>query len=134
MIELEMFVRTYGGWLGLLIYFLYKEVWGVIKNKVIPNQLKTQEAQRLERVDELSEERAFRRSVETERLKEQQKISDAVQKLASSMMQTNSNIQSILTNQTLILTRQDTTLNVVNDAVSDMRAVTGVSRNKKRMP
>lgn len=109
------FLTEYGGWSGLAIYFFYKEVWPLIIHKLIPAKIK-----------ELDDERSFHRTVETERLAEVKKMSDAVQELAVYMSQTNERITSILAGQQLILTRQDSTFSVLTDGIADMRAVTGV--------
>src|SRR3972149_552581 len=94
---LDLFIEHYGGWIGLLVYFLYKQVWPLFSKKIIPSRLK-----------EIEDERQFYRAVEKGRLEETKKISEAVQTLALSMVQTNTNIQQILSNQTLIIARQDT--------------------------
>jgi len=113
------FIELYGGWAGLIIYFIYKEIWPLLTKKIIPSRLK-----------EIEDDRHFYQLVEKERLEETKKIAEAVQTLALSMVQTNTNIQAILTNQSLIISRQDSIYNVLNEGIADMRAVTG-TRSKK---
>jgi L-cysteine desulfidase len=136
--DIKFFTETYGGWIGLVMYFAYKELWPLIYSKLIPAKLKAiedarkdMELEQLAKLKELEADHNFHREIERERLIETRKISEATQTLALSMVQTNSNIQSILTNQTLILTRQDSTLSVLNNAVSDMRAKTGTESRKR---
>lgn len=110
-----------GGWILLILYFLYKEVWPLITNKLIPAKMKTLEEQRLQRVAELDDERSFRREVELDRSKTLIAISDAIQKLSVSMAQTNERIATILTNQQMILNQQNATFAVLTDAIGDMK-------------
>jgi hypothetical protein len=117
------FVQTIqdGGWLILIVYFLYKEVWPLISNKIIPAQIKNMEAQRMERVNELENDRAFHREMETQRAQMLDKISQAIQELSIAMAQTNERIATLLANQQLILTQQNATFGVLTDAIGDMK-------------
>jgi hypothetical protein len=110
-----------GGWIIFFIYFLYKEVWPLITNKLIPASMKSIEAQRLQRVSELEDERLFRRELEIERAKTLETISKAIQDLSVSMAQTNERIASLLANQQLIIAQQNATFGVLTDAIGDMK-------------
>lgn len=107
-------LEIYGGWLGLLLYFLYKDVWPIIVRKVIPAQIK-----------EIESEREFHREMERERLVETRKMATAVTELSIYMSQTNERIAGVLSNQQLIITRQDIQANSMNEAIADMRVVVG---------
>lgn len=117
-----------GGWIVLVVYFLYKEVWPLITGKLIPASLKNLEAQRIDRVDELKEEREFRHEIERQRLNSAQTTEKAIQALAVAMTQTNERIASILTNQQLIISQQTATLGVLTEAIGDMKAATARMR------
>ena len=117
-----------GGWIVLVVYFLYKEVWPLITGKLIPASLKNLEAQRIDRVDELKEEREFRHEIERQRLNSTQTTEKAIQALAVAMTQTNERIASILTNQQLIISQQTATLGVLTEAIGDMKAATARMR------
>ena len=117
-----------GGWIVLVVYFLYKEVWPLITGKLIPASLKNLEAQRIDRVDELKEEREFRHEIERQRLQSAQTTEKAIQALAVAMTQTNERIASILTNQQLIISQQTATLGVLTEAIGDMKAATARMR------
>ena len=110
-------LETYGGWIGLIVYFLYKDVWPVIRTKLIPNK-----------VQEWEDERAFHRGLEKERLSETKRMTDAIVNLSLFMSQTNERVANVLINQQLILSRQDATLTVLTNAVADMRAMTGTRK------
>ena len=110
-----------GGWIVLVVYFLYKEVWPLITGKLIPASLKNMEAQRIDRVDELKEEREFRHEIERQRLQSAQDTEKAIQALAVAMTQTNERIAMILTNQQLIINQQQATFSVMTDAIGDMK-------------
>ena len=113
-----------GGWVILAVYFLYKEVWPLITGKLIPASLKNIEAQRIDRVDELKEEREFRHDIERQRLASAQATEMSLQALALAMTQTNERIASILTNQQLIISQQTATFGVLTEAIGDMKAAT----------
>jgi uncharacterized coiled-coil protein SlyX len=113
-----------GGWIILVVYFLYKEVWPLITGKLIPASMKKAEADRLERVLDLEDERQFRREMEQERSKTLAAISQAISNLSVSMTQTNERIAAILTNQQLIISQQTATFGVLTEAVGDMKAAT----------
>ena len=117
-----------GGWIVLVVYFLYKEVWPLITGKLIPASLKNLEAQRIDRVDELKEEREFRHEIERQRLNSAQTTEKAIQALAVAMTQTNERIASTLTNQQLIISQQTATLGVLTEAIGDMKAATARMR------
>ena len=117
-----------GGWIVLVVYFLYKEVWPLITGKLIPASLRNLEAQRIDRVDELKEEREFRHEIERQRLNSAQTTEKAIQALAVAMTQTNERIASILTNQQLIISQQTATLGVLTEAIGDMKAATARMR------
>ena len=117
-----------GGWIVLVVYFLYKEVWPLITGKLIPASLKNLEAQRIDRVDELKEEREFRHEIERQRLNSAQTTEKAIQALAVAMTQTNERIASILTNQQLIISQQTATFGVLTEAIGDMKAATARMR------
>jgi hypothetical protein len=110
-----------GGWGLLALYFLYKEVWPLLSNKIIPASMKNLETQRLERASELENERLFRRDMETERAKTLAEISTAIKQLSVSMAQTNERIASLLANQQLIISQQQSTFGVLTDAIGDMK-------------
>jgi hypothetical protein len=110
-----------GGWIVLVVYFMYKEVWPLITGKLIPASLKNLEAQRIDRVDELKEEREFRHEIERQRLQSAQTTEKAIQALAVAMTQTNERIAMILTNQQLIINQQQATFSVMTDAIGDMK-------------
>ena len=113
-----------GGWIILVVYFLYKEVWPLITNKLIPASMKNAEVERLARVSDLEDERKFRREMEQERSKTLAAISTAISNLSVSMTQTNERIAAILTNQQLIISQQTATFGVLTEAVGDMKAAT----------
>ena len=110
-----------GGWIVLVVYFMYKEVWPLITGKLIPASLKNMEAQRIDRVDELKEEREFRHEIERQRLLSAQTTEKAIQALAVAMTQTNERIAMILTNQQLIINQQQASFSVMTDAIGDMK-------------
>ena len=128
---MHIFIEQYGPWLGLLIYFTYKEIWPLLAKKIIPAQIKNSADRRTADLNKLEEDRLFHRRIETERLNYLQEQTTAIQSLANSMTQTNERIATILSNQSLILNRQDTTFSVLTDAIADMRAATGVKSNKE---
>lgn len=122
-----------GGWIILLVYFLYKELWPLITKKVLPAQMKAVEDQRAElarekredreqRLQQQKEEAEFRHGIEQERLKSAQATSSAIQQLSIAMMQTNERIATILENQRLILSAQGNNHAFLVEAISDMRA------------
>lgn len=117
-----------GGWIILIVYFLYKEVWPLLSNKIIPASMKNMEAQRLERVAELESDRVFRREMELERAKTLAAISQAIHDLSISMAQTNERIAALLANQQLIITQQNSTFGVLTDAIGDMKEATARRR------
>ena len=117
-----------GGWIILVVYFLYKEVWPLITGKLIPASMKNMEAQRLERVSELESERQFRHEMEQDRSRTLTAISQAISNLSVSMAQTNERIASILTNQQLIISQQTATFGVLTEAIGDMKAATARRR------
>ena len=118
-----------GGWVVLIIYFLYKEVWPIIANKIIPASIKSLEAQRVERFNELENDRSFHREMETERAKTLQAISEAIQNLSVAMTQTNERIASLLANQQLIIAQQNATFGVLTDAIGDMKEAAAKRRS-----
>lgn len=125
--EITLLVKE-GGWIVLVVYFLYKEVWPLITGKLIPASLKNLEAQRIDRVDELKEEREFRHEIERQRLLSAQTTEKAIQALAVAMTQTNERIAMILTNQQLIINQQQATFSVMTDAIGDMKEATAKRR------
>lgn len=147
--ELWTFIHDGGGWLVLVVYFLYKEVWPLITQKILPAKMKAdqdklnaqiksadeirqaQERQaaelREERAQQNREDRKFRQEVEAQRLIAARETTeaikatnDAIQKLAQSNIQTNERLEMIMKNQTVIMDRQDDILKVLNDAITRM--------------
>lgn len=117
-----------GGWGILVGYFLYKELWPFITNKLVPVSMKNMESQRQEHATELEQERQFHRELELERSKTLSTISAAIQNLSVSMAQTNERIAAILTNQQLIISQQNATFGVLTDAVGDMKVASARRR------
>jgi hypothetical protein len=149
MTPLENFVEVYGIWIGLVVYILLKDVVPFLFTKFIPGKLKAVETQRQERVKELSEERVavegqrkeradellgereWQHKLELDRAAILTTISNATQALAVSMAQTNTNIVTIMSNQSRILTKQDTHHDAMMEAVGDMRAKTKVATGER---
>jgi len=109
--EFELFLKTYGGWLGLVLYFMYNRLWPFIAKKSIT-------------------EAEFHRQMDLRRIEAQEKIAEAVATVSNSITQTNERIATIMANQALMLNRQDATHNALLDAVSDMKATVGVNKRK----
>jgi hypothetical protein len=118
-----------GGWIILVVYFVYKELWPLITNKLIPASMRTMESQRLERAAELESERLFRREMDQDRSKTLAAISEAIGKLSVSMAQTNERIATLLANQQLIISQQSATFGILSDAIGDMKAATARRRS-----
>lgn len=113
-----------GGWVVLVIYFLYKEVWPLVTNKIIPATLKSVEEEKKARLNELESDRVFHREMETERAKTLNLITNAIQELSKAMAETGSMQTSILKNQEHIMRTQDETLSILNSAIRQMTEVT----------
>lgn len=147
--EFWAFIRDGGGWLVLVVYFLYKEVWPLITTKIIPAKMKesqdklaaqiksadeirtAQERQaqelREERAQQNREDQKFRQEVEAQRLVAARETTEAIkatnfaiQELARSNIQTNERLEQIMKNQTVIMDRQDDILKVLNEAITRM--------------
>jgi hypothetical protein len=129
---IELFIRQWGGWIGLLIFFLYAKVWPLIADKWFPSlmkkseeshrqQLKQKEAEYQARLVEIRDDIEFRRGIERERAAAAKVTSDAIQQLGVAMIQTNERIAQIMANQATILDRQNDTLSALNTAVTEMK-------------
>jgi hypothetical protein len=129
---LETFLANYGIWVGLAVYILLKDIVPFLFGKFFPGRIKSAEAQRLERVRELEDERDWQHKLENDRLNVLAEISRATQNLSVNMASTNANIAAVLTNQGRILVKQDDHHTAMMDAVGDMRAAVSV-RNKKSL-
>lgn len=121
-----------GGWVVLLVYFLYKELWPLISKQFIPAQMKAVEEQRAELVREKKEDREaklqqqreeneFRHEIERERLKSAQATSLAIQQLSTAMVTTNERMLTILENQKRIQEQQLDTQQFLSDSIAAMR-------------
>jgi len=117
-----------GGWGLLIAYVFYKEVWPLFANKIIPSRIKMREESASARTRELDDDRIFHRQVETERLEEIKKITNAVEIIAKSQVRSDEKMATIMSHLQLILARQEATFGVLTDGVADMRAATGVKR------
>jgi hypothetical protein len=100
---LETFLNTYGIWVGLLTYVLVKDILPFTFNKFIPGRIQSTEDQRKDRLIELTSEREWQHKLEENRVAILADISKAIQGLALGMVETNTNIVTILSNQTRIL-------------------------------
>lgn len=114
-------LETYGGWMGLIIYFLYKDVWPVFSHKIIPSKIK-----------ELESEREFHRMQEANQIANMNMVAKATQLLSESMVQTNERIAFIMDNQKLIISQGQATYNILSEGIADMRAVTGTRTTSKK--
>jgi hypothetical protein len=129
---IETFLNKYGLWIGIGVYVFIKDVAPFLFTKFFPGRLKVAEEQRKERVEELAAEREWQHALEKERAAILGTISKATQDLAVSMAMTNSNIVTILSNQSRILSKQDAHHDSMMEAIGDMRAKTAVTTRKKK--
>lgn len=87
-------ISTYGGWVGLIIYFLYNQLWPFISKRSVTD-------------------REFQHQMEMRRITAQEKVSEAVSLLSVSMAQTNERIATIQTNQVMMMEKQNATHDIL---------------------
>lgn len=135
---LEQFIAAYGGWIGFVLFFLYTKLWPLVADKIIPTRLKRvndEQAAKLKQIEaeqaatikRATDDQEFMHRIVESQLATAAKIADAVQNMALNMSQTNERMVAIKDTQTQILDRQNATLDILNDAIMDMRAHTGAS-------
>jgi hypothetical protein len=117
----ELFIKTYGGWIGLAVFFLYAKVWPLIADKWFPTLMKNQETEYQQRLIEVREDIEFRRGIERDRAAAAKVTSDAIQQLSLAMMQTNERMMTILENQKRIQEQQLDTQKFLSDSIAAMR-------------
>ena len=109
--DFSKFVEVYGGWIGFLLYFMYNRLWPFITKRSTGEQ-------------------EFEHAMESRRVTAQEKVASAVETLAINMTQTNERIATIMTNQAMMMQKQDTTYQFLIEAVGDMKAATGADKRK----
>ena len=128
--ELQYLVETYGGWIALLLFFLYKQVWPLVATKLIPDRLQKEKDLLEARIKSEQNDKEFYRSLQTRQADAMDKLTVAIQTIVINIAETNANIANILANQSLILHRIDKTHDLVSGGITDMKATIGANRRK----
>ncbi len=112
----ELFIKTYGGWIGFALVFLYFKVWPLIADKLIPAKIKEGE----ERAAAIEDERKWLRQMFAEQV-------EALQAIKTNLVQINADNTAIreqggtiVGNQQTIIQKQDMHHNEMLKAVGKM--------------
>ena len=117
--EFADLAERFGGWLALLLYFLYNKFWPLMEKQIVPSKL----AANMNILE-------FEQQLELRRQETNEKIAESLQEYAIGMTTTNERIEHILQNQTEMMEQHRQMYELVSDGLTDMRAVTGKQRRR----
>ena len=118
---IELFFRTWGGWIGLAAYVIIMQGVPFFRTQWWPSVVKNKEAEYQQRIIEVREDIEFRRGIERDRAAAAKVTSDAIQQLALAMVQQGERMTVILDNQRKIQEQQLDTQTFLSESLAAMR-------------
>lgn len=116
----ELLIKTYGGWMAFVLFFLYNKVWPLVAERLVPSSIEASKS-----------ERDFRNQMFIRQADASDKIATAVQDIAVAMAKTNERLNLLEKKDDQILQRQEATFVVLTDVLANRNNGNGNGNGEK---